>query len=247
MPDRCADVIQKIEDLVQRYMSEQRRSGPQAADDQSGGGRVVRCAQTNDAHPDSRRDGAGVQAAGHDVARAPPAVSTCMYFNNLDAPLPSALRDIPFDDAVRRARGLAARATTCGLFSWLFSPPGGGLRRPSWTGGRSGSGRPPTRPSSWSWRTTSSTRCPTRPSSTTPNEPVPLLSPEEWRRTTSDLVKICSPARCRFSRSARCRPRTPSSTPSWTITAADPPAYLVMTEQPGRGRRRASSSRRRPA
>jgi hypothetical protein len=227
VPDRCADVIQKIESLTQRYMM-------------GGGAPVYKlptvnlstdpanpCAQTNERQIDSTQLGIAVKQL---ITTLPGEHQQyhMMYFNNLDAPLPDGLRT-SIQDLID---GLATSPPGYQVsdYAWLFAPPTAGassMPEPRWW-------------AYWLWQTPdmsfelqladySNKKLPYTSQVHDANEPVPLLSASEAAAYEGHFIKICDSF----------PPVLPVSqlptqhsifTPSWTITAADPPAYLVTLD-----------------
>ena len=118
-----------------------------------------------------------------------------------------------------------------GTFSWLFNPPGAALPLTAvqwWA--------------FWIWETagrnirdeagptTRTTTCPGPPRNTIETSRSLLLSPEETATYEGKLIKICdaSPGAQPFGQLP-----FPHNIyePSWTITAADPPSYLVQLKE----------------
>jgi hypothetical protein len=228
VPDRCADVIQKIESLTNRYMV-------------GGGAPVVKlptinlaangssqCAQTNER-----------TVAAADVAdQVKQAITTLtgehqqyhfMYFNNLDAPLPGPL--VTSMQSLFDALAQSPAGYKVGLYSWIFNPGVAYVQTSSvlrwWA--------------YWPWKTADDMfammlqdygrrSLPYTSQMHKYYDPVQLLSPTDVAAYETDLIKICtsSPGVQPVSNDP---PLQPIATPSWPISSADPPSYLVMLNQ----------------
>ena len=228
VPDRCESAIQGIEALVQTYLragSVPVRQLPTinlAMNDGPTGG-PSRCAQVN---------GRTLPAA--DMADAVKQVVGTfletyqqfhfLYFNNLNSPLPDTLTQ-----SLRALFDALAPSPTTNLqtLSWLFNPGAAAISNVDL---------------GW-WRMTNWVTANDDPSfeqalaeysiGTLPyetqlhdsNAPVPLLSSEEVALHAGQLIKICVASPPVFPVSGQSLQPIPG--PSWTISSADPPAYLV--------------------
>jgi hypothetical protein len=226
VPDRCADAIQKIEALTQRYMM--------------GGGVPVYklptinlstdpsnpCAQSNN----RAVDGAEIAQAVKQLVTTLPEVHQqyhFMYFNNLDAPLPDALRNslqTLFDGFAVSPPGYDLRN-----YSWIFAPlvPGASPPPPMWW-------------AYWLWLTPDMSfelqladyndkKLPYTTQFHDANEPVPMLSGADLAAHEGHQIKICV-ATPQVEPISQLPSQHQIFTRSWTITAADPPAYLVTLD-----------------
>ena len=77
--------------------------------------RSSRCAQNNDRTVRAAEMAQAFKQAGRRRSPGSTSSTTCMYFNNLDAPLPTPSDDVDAG-AVRRARRVRPRATSCRRF-----------------------------------------------------------------------------------------------------------------------------------
>jgi len=224
VPDRCEEVIQKIESLLQKYMS----AGPSIA--------VYKLPTINLAQDGSSRcarrngqtvDAAEISQAVKDLVQTLPGKFHqyhLMYFNNLDAPLPSPL--MPSMQSLIDALQISSREDLdLRIHSWLFAPPIAAATSPlNWW-------------AVWIWQTADETfelaladyklhSLPYTSQEHHPDEPVILLSPQETAAHENHHIKICSSSPPIVPKSLVPFQRTINE-PSWTITTADPPAYTV--------------------
>ena len=229
VPDRCADVIQKIESLTQKYLTGEAYPVPvyklptiNLAENPSS-----KCAQTNERLLQT----AELAQAAKELVTTLPGVHQqihFLYFNNLDAPLPMQLTTSL--QTLFTALGRSPPNYQMDLYTWLFGPPGAALPMDtvSWW-------------AFWIWETADESfemkldlyqdeNLPRTSQEHDRNEPVPLLSPEEIATYEGKFVKICE-----ASHGAQPFGQLPYPhnifEPSWTITAADPPSYLVQLKE----------------
>ena len=225
VPDRCTDAIQKIEDLVQRYMGETgvpvHKLPTINLSDPS-----YPCAQTNDRTINAAAMAQAIKQVITTETEKHQQVHV-MYFDNLDAPLPSALRN-SFEDLFN-AFAVSQPGYEVRLFSWLFSPLSAAvLTSPElhwWA--------------FWVWQSPdmnfqlkmadyAEQQLPFTSQEHDPTDPVPLLSDDEVAAYDTDLIRICNS-------SSPIQPHallpTPHDifTPTFPITVADPPTYLVVS------------------
>jgi len=224
VPDRCTDVVQKIEALTARYLS--------------GGGVPVRKLPTINLAADSSSQCAqttGRTVAAADIAQAVketvqtfPGVHQqvhMMYFNNLDAPLPATLSmslQTLFDALAGSLPGYDLKT-----FSWLFAPLVAGSAATQYMNWWA----------FWPWQTADDNfkmmldqyqqqSLPYTTQFHDPSEPVKLLSDADVTTYDGKLIKIC-----RASPVIQPVGTLPFlriiNQPSWQIAQADPPAYLV--------------------
>jgi hypothetical protein len=221
VPDRCAEVIQNIENDATMYLV--------------GGGATVhklptinlatngssQCAQNNDR-----------TLAATDMADAVKQLVTTqdgthqqyhmLYFNNLDAPLMQPM--VTSLQALTDGLSASPPGYEVRFFSWIFNPGGA---YPTWQGWWA----------YWVWETADDMfamalqdygrrSLPYTTQFHDPSEPVDLLTPDQVTQYEGSLVKICtsSPG---IQPIAQMPFEHEISTPSWQITSADPPAYLV--------------------
>ncbi len=225
VPDRCTDAIQKIEDLVQRYMG---NSGAPVhklptinLSDPS-----YPCAQTNDRSVNAAEMAQALQQLITTLPEFHQQVHL-MYFNNLDAPLPSLLRN-SFDDLFNTF-AVSPTGYELRLFSWLFSPISTAvLTTPElhwWA--------------FWVWQSADKNfemkmadyaqqHLPYTSQEHDPTDPVPLLSDDDVARYDTNLIRICS-ATSPIQPHALLPTPHDIFTPTFPITVADPPTYLVMS------------------
>jgi hypothetical protein len=223
VPDRCADVIQKVESLLDRYL----RSGSVlvkklptinlAAADPS-----MPCAQNSDRTVPATEMAQGFK----ELVQTLPGTHFqyhVLYFNNLDAPLPTPL--VTSIQSLFDALAISPYGYDLRTFSWLFNPMTATISPLTWW-------------AFWIWKTTDDSfevalgdyQIHSLPYTTQfhdENEPVPLLSPEDTTAYDGKLIKICSSSPT--ARPVRTVPFIyPINTPSWPISSADPPSYLVQ-------------------
>jgi len=150
-----------------------------------------------------------------------------MYFNNLDAPVPSALQTSI--RALENNLSAAPSGYQVKTFSWLFSPlvAAASTSDLGWW-------------AYWPWQTPdknfelkladySLRSLPYTTQTHDDNKPVPLLSPDEVTAFDGDFIKVCVPS-APIRRWAQLPFPHEIVDPSWQITAADPPSYLVDLE-----------------
>lgn len=228
VPDRCADVIQKIENLTDRYMVGGSAAVKKLPTINLAANGSSQCAQTND------RTVAAAQVADQ-VKQAIASLDGVhqqyhfMYFNNLDAPLPT-----PLVTSLQSLFDALARSPTgyqLGTYSWIFNPGAAYVTTSSilhwWA--------------YWPWKTADDMfammladygrrSLPYTTQQHDPYEPVPLLSDADVATYENDLVKICtaSPGVQPVSTNPVAQPIV---TPSWPISSADPPSYWVTLNQ----------------
>ena len=222
VPDRCTDVIQKVEDLLGRFLQSggvpvRKLETINLAEDGSS-----RCSQNNDRTLPS----AQMAQTFKELAQTFPGVHQqyhILYFNNLDAPLPMPLMtsiQTLFDDLSISPPGYELRT-----FSWMFNPGAAAISPLTWW-------------AFWIWQTADDTfelaladyqlhSLPYTTQEHNDSEPVPLLSPEETAAYEGHLIKICT-----SSPNAQPVGQVPFfhfiGEPSWKISSADPPAYQVF-------------------
>jgi len=229
VPDRCADVIQKIEALLQKYFTGDTFPVPvyklptiNLAESASS-----KCAQVNDRLVQT----AEMAQAAKTLVTTLPGVHQqihLLYFNNLDAPLPTQLTTSL--QALIVAMGRSPPNYEVDLYPWLFGPPGSALPMDAvnwWA--------------FWIWETADeafemnldkyqNTSLPRTTQLHDRNEPVLLLSPDEAAAYEGDLIKICE-----SSNGAQPFAKLPSPhnifEPTWPISSADPPSYLVQLKE----------------
>ena len=227
VPDRCADVIQKIESLTQRYLT--------------GGGVPVRKLPTinlaaNEGSQCAQITGRTVATADlsqtiKQVVQSFPGVHQqvhILYFNNIDAPLPSSVA------SSLQALFDALKAPPPGYdlqpFSLLLAPPVTGaaaVQLMNWW-------------AYWQWETADEMfemnlekyRNESLPYTTQfhdASEPVKLLSADDATTYDGKRIKIC-----RSSTGVQAVGTVPFlhviNQPTWVISSADPPAYLVTLQ-----------------
>jgi hypothetical protein len=221
VPDRCEDVIQKLEDWTQRYLT--------------GGGAPVhklptinlaqnatsRCAQTNDRTVAATETAQNIKQLITTLTGENQLVHL-MYFNNLDAPLPMPLTTSM--QSLFDALGNSPPGYKMQTLSWVFNP---GF----------GAGPPLVWWATWIWISAdemfaanlqdyAKRSLPYTTQFHDPNEPVLLLSAGDETTYEGHLVKICTASP--FVQAVGTQPvRHFINEPSWKISVADPPAYLV--------------------
>ncbi len=229
VPDRCADVIQKIEALTQKYFAGEAYPVPvhklptiNLAENPSS-----KCAQINERIVQTTEL---AQAAKELVTTLPGEHQQIhfLYFNNLDAPLPTQLTTSLQTLFVALSRSPPNYQVD--LYSWLFGPPGAALPRDAVTWW-----------AFWIWETADESfemkldsyqndNLPRTSQEHDRNDPVLLLSPEETAAYEGKLIKICE-----SSHGAQPFGQLPYphniNEPSWPIAAADPPSYLVQLKE----------------
>jgi len=148
-----------------------------------------------------------------------------MYFNNLDAPLPSALRN-----SLEQLFGTFSPPPPgykISLYSWLFAPIGAALLtqpKLDWW-------------AFWVWQAPDMNfemelagyvqkKLPYTTQEHDPTEPVPLLDPSEVALHENHWIKICTASPPVLPHGELPTPHDIFA-PSWQITTADPPTYLV--------------------
>jgi hypothetical protein len=225
VPDRCAQVIQEIEQMIGTYMTGSQVPVPVhklptvnlAADGSS------QCAQTNGRIVRATEMAKGVM----DLVSTLPGVHHqvhMLYFNNLDAPLPTQLVnsfDLLFDAMAKGPPGYDLQT-----YSWIFNPGGGAVpttQRPWWA--------------FWIWQTTDESfemkldsyqneNLPRTTQEHDSSKPVLLLSPDQTAAHEGDQIKICYSVPLATPFAQQPVPH-PIFAPSWEISTADPPAYLI--------------------
>jgi hypothetical protein len=226
VPDRCTDAIQRIEDLVQRYMGSTGTPAHKLPTINLSGDPAYPCAQTNDRVIDSAAIAQAIKQFVTTQSEFHQQVQL-MYFNNLDAPLPSALRN-SFEDLLN-AFLISPPGYELRLFSWLFAPLSVAVFTTpmlNWW-------------AYWVWQTPdmnfemkmadyAQRSLPYTSQEHLASDPVPLLTDDEVAAYDTDQIRICSS-------SSPIQPHallpTPHDifAPSFPITVADPPTYLVTT------------------
>ena len=229
VPDRCTEVVQKIESLVQKYFTGETIPVPvhklptiNLAEDASS-----KCAQINDRLLQTT----ALAQATKELITSLPGVHQqvhLLYFNNLDAPLPTQLTTSL--QTLFTALYRSPPNYEVSVYSWLFGPAATALPEEAvdwWA--------------FWIWQTSDESfemkldnyqneNLPRTTQLHDRNEPVLLLSPEETAAYEGKLVKICE-----SSQGAQPFGQLPFphniNEPSWTITAADPPSYLVQLKE----------------
>jgi hypothetical protein len=219
--DRCADVISKIESDAEMYLVGGATPVHKLPTINLAASGSSQCAQTNDR-----------TVAAIDMADALKQLVTTLdgthqqyhllYFNNLDAPLPPTLANSLqslFDDLAASPPGYQLST-----YSWIFNPGAAYASSRNWW-------------AFWVWETADDMfkmalqdygrrSLPYTTQFHDPAEPVPLLTTDQVTQYEGNMVKICS-----SSPGITPIAQTPFehdiTTPSWTITSADPPAYLV--------------------
>jgi len=229
VPDRCADVIQKIESLLQKYLTGKTFPVPvyklptiNLAEDASS-----KCAQKNERIVQT----AELAQAIKELVTTLPGVHQqihWLYFNNLDAPLPTQLTTSL--QTLIMALNRSPPNYEVDPYPWLFGPPGAALPMDavSWW-------------ANWVWETADEVfemnlgkyqneNLPRTTQLHNPGDPVPILAPEETATYEGKLIKICE-----SSQGAQPFGQLPFphniNDPSWKITAADPPSYLVTLKE----------------
>jgi len=229
VPDRCMEVKQKVEALTQKYFAGDAVSVPvyklptvNLAEDAAS-----KCAQKNDRIVETTQ----LAQALKELVTTLPGVHQqfhLLYFNNLDAPLPMQLTTSLQMLIVALSRAPANYELA--LYSWLFGPPATALpmEAVSWW-------------AFWIWETADESfemkldiyqndNLPRTTQEHKANDPVLLLSPEETATYEGKLIKICE-----SSHGAQPFGKLPFphniNDPSWLISAADPPSYLVTLKE----------------
>jgi hypothetical protein len=226
--DLCATAIQTIESLVDKYMNQvsvpvRQLPTMNLAIDPNATGGAANCAQTN-----------GRTLPASDMAEAVMQVVTSfpqthqqfhfLYFNNLNAPLPSTLTDSL--TALFEALASPPAPYDLATLSWLFNPGLAASTGPTWW-----MSQPP-------WQSVddpsfeqtlaqyAEQNLPYESQTHDPNSPVPLLSPTDSAQDDGDLFKICSSSP--GAAPAYTSPPEPlAGGPSWSVVGSDPPGYLV--------------------
>ena len=228
VPDRCTDVVQRIEALIQKYLTAETYPVPvyklptiNLAENVSS-----KCAQTNDRIVQTTQL---AQAVKELVTTLPGAHQQIhmLYFNNLDAPLPMQLTTSL--QTLFIALGRSPPNYEVDLYSWLFAPPAAPfpMEAVSWW-------------AFWIWETADESfemklddyndSLPRTTQDHDPSTPVPLLSPEETAAYEGELIKICESSHGAQPFAQLPFPHTINE-PSWTISSADPPSYLVTLKR----------------
>jgi hypothetical protein len=226
VPDRCTDAIKKIEDLLQKYFSRVGVPVHQLPTINLANDPAAPCAQTNDRVVKPTEI---AQAVKQLVTTLPEYHQQYhfMYFNNLDAPQPFALKSSfrqLFDSFAAPPGDHDLK-----IFSWMFSPltVAAASADVKWW-------------AFWVWQTPDMNfemkmadyvqqNLPYTSQEHDQSEPVPLLSKEDVSAYEGSQIKICysTPPVQPFA-------QLPSPhaifDASWKITAADPPAYLVSLD-----------------
>jgi hypothetical protein len=229
VPDRCADVIQKIEALTQKYFTGEVFPVPvyklptvNLAEDASS-----KCAQKNERIVQTTQ----LAQALKELVTTLPGVHQqvhLLYFNNLDAPLPTQLTTSL--QTLFVALGRSPPNYKLDLYSWLFGPAGTALPmgEVDWW-------------AHWIWATANeqfemdldkyqNENLPRTTQEHKPGDPVLLLSPEETATYVGKLIKICESSHGAQPFGQLPFPHTINE-PSWTIASADPPSYLVTLKE----------------
>jgi len=227
--DICADLIQKLENLTAKYLVAGGVPVHKLPTINLGVHGSEQCAQTNDRIVDSAGVANQIKQLITTLGGKHQQVHL-MYFNNLDAPLPqplvTSLRSL-FDALAVPPPGYELET-----FSWIFNPGIAYLTSNAtlnWL-------------FDWVWETVDDMfamaladygrkTLPITTQEHDPYEPVKLLSSSELATyaDTGASVKICS-----SSQGVQPIATVPFQhtiiDPSWKITSADPPAYLVMLD-----------------
>jgi hypothetical protein len=221
IPDRCADIIQKIESEADAYLVGGSVPVHKLPTINLAANASSQCAQTNDRTvastdmADTLKQLVTTQSGKHQQYHL-------LYFNNLDAPLPQPLvtsLQALFDDLSVSPPGYELKT-----LSWMFNPGAAYVSSLTWQ-------------FFWVWETADDMfkmalqdygrrTLPYTTQFHDPTEPVALLTPDEVTQYEGSLVKICtsSPG---ITPIALMPFEHEITTPSWTITSADPPGYLV--------------------
>ena len=223
--DRCAETIQKLEALTQKYMM-------------GGGVPVHKLPTINLSGPESPCAQTNTRTvASTDMSQAFKQLITTlpgphqqyhmMYFNNLDAPIPSALQTSI--RALQSGLSAAPDGYQVKTFSWLFSPlvAAASSSDVGWW-------------AYWPWQTPdknfelkladySLRSLPYTSQEHDDNKPVPLLSPDEVTASDGDFIKVCV-ASAPIRRWAELPFPHEIIDSSWKITSDDPPSYLVSLD-----------------
>ena len=221
VPDRCEEVIQKIEDLLARYMTAPGVPVYKLQTINLAQSETSRCEQNNDRTVDAADMAQKVKDLTETLTN-PHQQYHFMYFNNLEAPLPS-----PLTTSLQSLIDALAIPTRDDFelrtHSWLFNPGPAAPALQWWA--------------IWVWQTVDDNfelnladyklrSLPYTTQEHDPREPVLLLSADETAAQEGHLIKICtsSPTASPFA-------QTPYphqiGEPSWEISTEDPPAYLV--------------------
>jgi hypothetical protein len=225
VPDRCTDAIQKIEDLVQRYFGRAGVPVHQLPTINLSADPLYPCAQSNDRVIKPTEI---AQAAKQLITtlEGPHQQFTFMFFNNLDAPLPNALRN-SIQQLFDALHGPSPPGYTIAPYTWLFAPVGVAvLTQPKldwWA--------------FWVWQAPDMNfemelaayvekKLPYTTQEHDPSDPVPLLDPSEVALHENEWIKICTSSPPVLPHGILPAPHDIFA-PSWQITTADPPTYLV--------------------
>jgi len=222
VPDRCTDVISKIENLTSKYMQgpgAEVRMLPTINLAENGSSQ---CAQTNDRTVDAANMADQVRQTITSLTGKHMQYHL-MYFNNLDAPLPSALTtslQSLFDGLLSWPPNYEYRT-----FSWMFNPGAAYASPLSWW-------------AFWVWETADKMfdmaladygrqKLPYTSQEHDAAVPVKLLSDDDTTTHAGDQVKICASPVTAVTTKPFVQVIT---TPSWTISTDDPPQYLVSID-----------------
>jgi hypothetical protein len=221
LDDRCAEAAATIDSLTAKYMK--------------GGSAAVRKLPTIDLSPGCKQSNDRTVAAAQIADVVKQTVTTFtevhhqyhfMYFNNLDGPLPPKLTQSLKDLFAALAGPPPGQQLL--TIPWLFSRPTTALSDLPW---RFDAEQPwttyddPTfEPQLYNYATGT---LPFRTQLHRADVPVPLLSPHDVETHAGKRIKICSASPEILPVSAAGPYPIPIFEPSWEITTADPPAYLV--------------------
>ena len=226
VPDRRTDVIQKIESLIEKYLTGEAFPVPvyklptiNLAENASS-----KCAQVNERLVQTT----DLAQAAKELVTTLPGVHQqihLLYFNNLDAPLPTQLTTSL--ETLLVAMGRSPPNYEVDLYSWLFGPPGSALPMDAvnwWA--------------FWIWETSDEAfemnldkyptpACPGPPSFTIQATLSSSSRPTRPPHSKASSSRSASPA-MGHSRSHSCRTRTPSTSRTGRSSSADPPSYPVQ-------------------
>jgi hypothetical protein len=229
VPDRCEEIIQKLEELLGKYMSSPGVPVHKLPTINLAQDATSRCAQNNDRTVEATKMAQAVK----ELAETLPGDHQqyhFMYFNNLVSPLPSPLvtsSQSLFDALIVTTpprEGYELRT-----HSWLFNPAPSGEQLPWWA--------------IWVWQTIDDKmeferalgeyKVLSLPYTTQlhdPFEPVLMMSADETAAHDGHLIKICNSSP-QVIPIAQMPYQHPIPEPTWKISTADPPAYLVTLNE----------------
>jgi hypothetical protein len=232
IPDRCASTRQKIEALVDKYMSYTGNGAVAvkklptlylAGDDPNAANGSANCVQTNDAKLDAS---AMADAVMQEVTSHPEEYQQFhfFFFDNLNAPLLQPMVDSL--SAFLSALETAPAPYQLRTLSWLFNPGLGQANPPNPTWTMTPSWQAAEDPSFEQLLASYAMQSlPYRSQWQDPSAPVPLLSADDAMTYDGAQIKICSSAPYVFP--VDVTSGSEFFTPSWAVKAADPPGYLV--------------------